>query len=290
MSTQPPTDASRVSTEGSGHARGRIEFGPPPALADALREPMQLQRGLFASSRDAHPEPDPQERRAAACGPCEIVVATSFPAFSEGLVGWLEDAAAQWRVTATCVSGPELLAAVTVTPTAVIVATDEIGPPDLFGEIRAHVPGSRILVLASVQSPAAEALLVRSGVSAVIPASSSRRETLRSVMALLGGQAIVSAEALRLIVAPPSEPGPALTARQREVLELLAQGQTTSQIAEHLVVTPSTVKTHFKQIGERLGVPGGQRGLTASAHCLLEHGGVVHGAGPQPAGVVSQTM
>jgi RNA polymerase sigma factor (sigma-70 family) len=45
-----------------------------------------------------------------------------------------------------------------------------------------------------------------------------------------------------------------LTDREREVLELLAQGLTNKEIAERLVITTNTVKRHLKSIFEKLGV------------------------------------
>jgi ATP/maltotriose-dependent transcriptional regulator MalT len=55
------------------------------------------------------------------------------------------------------------------------------------------------------------------------------------------------------IAEPPVSP---LTPRQLEVLQLAAEGLSGPSIAERLVLSPATVKTHFSNIYKRLGVPG----------------------------------
>ena len=59
-----------------------------------------------------------------------------------------------------------------------------------------------------------------------------------------------------------------LTTRQREVIELLAQGLTNGQIAQSLFVSPQTIKNHLHQITAKLGVSG-RVGL---AQYAIEHG------------------
>jgi DNA-binding NarL/FixJ family response regulator len=73
------------------------------------------------------------------------------------------------------------------------------------------------------------------------------------------GEAILSAETQPDSPAVPSTPSAAgplseLTDREREVLALLAQGQTNRQIAEALTITPNTVKKHVDHILQKLGV------------------------------------
>jgi len=59
-----------------------------------------------------------------------------------------------------------------------------------------------------------------------------------------------------------------LTARELEVLHLLATGLSNAQIAEQLVVSPTTINAHLRNIYAKLGV----RSRTAAAHLAVEYG------------------
>ncbi|RIT02345.1 DNA-binding response regulator, partial [Mycobacteroides abscessus] len=48
--------------------------------------------------------------------------------------------------------------------------------------------------------------------------------------------------------------GPSLSTREREVLRMIAAGQTVPAIARALFLAPSTVKTHVQRLYEKLGV------------------------------------
>jgi predicted ATPase/DNA-binding CsgD family transcriptional regulator len=60
----------------------------------------------------------------------------------------------------------------------------------------------------------------------------------------------------------------ALTAREGEVLRLLAEGNTNRQIAEHLVISPRTVNTHLTSLYQKMGVTT----RTAATRFAIEHG------------------
>jgi DNA-binding NarL/FixJ family response regulator len=55
-------------------------------------------------------------------------------------------------------------------------------------------------------------------------------------------------------VSAPSQGADSLTARERQVLELMADGLTNADIAERLVIGVATVKTHVSSIMAKLGV------------------------------------
>jgi DNA-binding NarL/FixJ family response regulator len=88
-------------------------------------------------------------------------------------------------------------------------------------------------------------------------------DLVAAVRTVAAGDALIApAITKRLIerfaaVAPPREPSPALaelTAREREVLLVLAQGRSNAEIARELVLSEQTVKTHVKRMLAKLGL------------------------------------
>jgi DNA-binding NarL/FixJ family response regulator len=60
-----------------------------------------------------------------------------------------------------------------------------------------------------------------------------------------------------------------LTAREQEVARLVASGSTNRQIAETLVISPGTARTHVEHIRSKLGVA--SRTAIAAAYSLSQH-------------------
>jgi DNA-binding NarL/FixJ family response regulator len=128
-------------------------------------------------------------------------------------------------------------------------------------EIREHHPGVGVLVLSQyVEAPYMMELLQGEidGVGYLL------KDRIRNVSEFAdavrrvadGGSAFDPAVVSRLVGRRRGEdPLDSLTPREREVLELMAQGRSNHAIAEKLVVTPGAVEKHVRSIFGKLGLP-----------------------------------
>jgi DNA-binding NarL/FixJ family response regulator len=130
--------------------------------------------------------------------------------------------------------------------------------------IRERHPGTGILVLsqhvevgvamrALVETPQGLGYLLKERVTDLADFAS----TLRHVAA--GGSALDPQIVSRLLADPRGDgPLSSLTAREREVLELVAEGRTNKAIADRLVITQRAVTKHVTSIFAKLGLPPGE--------------------------------
>ena len=93
----------------------------------------------------------------------------------------------------------------------------------------------------------------------------------QAIRAAHAGRSTLSPEAARALAqaaGQPPTPGRDLTVRERDVLALLVQGLNNTQIADVLVVSPSTIKSHVSHILAKLGVTS----RTEAAALAVRHG------------------
>jgi DNA-binding NarL/FixJ family response regulator len=93
-------------------------------------------------------------------------------------------------------------------------------------------------------------------------------ELARAIRAAASGQAPLDPRAAREVLAGRRAAGPALTAREEEVLRLLAEGLPNKLIARRLEISERTVKGHLTRVFERIGVTD----RTQAALWAREHG------------------
>lgn len=128
--------------------------------------------------------------------------------------------------------------------------------------LAAH-PGTAVVVLTTYADDDSILAALRAGALGYLTKDAGREQIARALHAAAEGQAILDPVVRARLVAAagpvpdavPSRPLPdGLTAREAEVLALIATGRTNAQIAAALVVSQSTVKTHINNVFAKTGV------------------------------------
>lgn len=141
-----------------------------------------------------------------------------------------------------------------------VVVTD-IAMPVLNGieatrEIVRAAPRARVVVVTQHANPHLAAEAVRAGAAGYVLKHSAAEELLQAVREVSAGRVFITPLISRDLLAALSHPAdatPRLTPRQRQVLQLVAEGRTMKQVAAALNVSPRTAETHKYQIMELLG-------------------------------------
>ena len=137
--------------------------------------------------------------------------------------------------------------------------------------IRSALPEVEVIALTSVLEDASVTDAIRAGAIGYLLKGTNVEELHRAVRGAAEGRVQLAPEAAaRLMreVRAPESPPEALTARETEVLELLARGHANKQIASSLYVSEKTVKAHVSAILKKLGV----RSRTQAALHAVETG------------------
>jgi DNA-binding NarL/FixJ family response regulator len=106
---------------------------------------------------------------------------------------------------------------------------------------------------------------MRAGASGYLVKGAQQEEIVRAVRSVAAGQAIFGPTVARRIIdffssgspaAATAEPFPELTARERDVLDLIAAGRANTAIARQLAISTKTVSNHISAIFAKLQVAG----------------------------------
>jgi DNA-binding NarL/FixJ family response regulator len=127
--------------------------------------------------------------------------------------------------------------------------------------------GLRALVLTSATEPSAAARAVQAGAAGVLYKDIDPDALVRAIRSVRDGNVLLAPEALGSLVRG-SRPD-TLTAREREVLALIADGRSNREIARLLRLSEKTVKAHVSSVLAKLGV----QDRTQAAVYAVRHGG-----------------
>lgn len=170
------------------------------------------------------------------------------------------------RVIGEAADGRELLRqAQALRPDVAIVdiAMPELNGVDATAQLTTRHPALRVVCLSSYTAPSYVRSMLKAGAAGYLNKSVASSELVRAVRAVAAGQtylcpevAGVAAESVRGAgrASGPARGLPALGRREREVLQLVAEGRSTTAIAEKLSVSPATVDAHRRNIMRKLDV------------------------------------
>ena len=138
----------------------------------------------------------------------------------------------------------------------------DIVMPDIDGVtatrlIRQNFPTVQIIALTSFKEESLVQSALQAGAIGYLLKNVSAEELAQAIRAAHAGRGTLAPEIIQAMAqaaSQPPAPGYDLTEREREVLALMVAGLNNSEIAEKLVVSPSTIKSHVSNILTKFGV------------------------------------
>jgi DNA-binding NarL/FixJ family response regulator len=204
----------------------------------------------------------PADRPAAT--PVRVVFADDHPMFRYGLRAVLASCA-DIVIAGEAATGRELLGVVEATQPDVVIT--DLHMPDLDGvaatrELLSRRPDLAVLVLTMLDDDESVFSAMRAGARGYLLKGAGRTELVATVQALARGETVFGPGVARRIVGFFLESSqryaegalPGLTARERQVLDLLAGGARNADIAQHLGMSEKTVRNHLSSVFAKLHV------------------------------------
>ena len=125
---------------------------------------------------------------------------------------------------------------------------------DTITAMRPLLPGARFIVLTSLLDPATAKRALDAGASSYLLKNASSQELITVIRSTHAGRGVVAPELTDALIAQAQKaaPGADLTARERELLGLMAQGMSNQEISNRLGIAMPTVKFHVTNILAKL--------------------------------------
>ncbi|MGY1846253.1 MULTISPECIES: response regulator [unclassified Blastococcus] len=195
--------------------------------------------------------------------PLRVVVVDDHPVYRDGLA-MLLGSVPGLLVVGTAADGIDAVALAREEQPDVVVM--DVQMPRLDGieatrRITTESPSVGVVVLTMSEDDGTVFAAVRAGARGYLLKGADQEEVVRAVTTVASGGAVFGAALARRITdffaAGPAGPGsafPQLTAREREVLDLVAAGRSNAQIAAALYLSPKTVRNNVSNVLSKLQV------------------------------------
>jgi DNA-binding NarL/FixJ family response regulator len=208
-----------------------------------------------------------------------ILIADDHPLVRQGLKAALAPVP-EVEIVAEAATGQEAIREAVLHQPDVVVM--DLQMPELNGieatrELARAVPSAAVLVLTMFEDDDWVFAAMRAGARGYVLKGAEQHEITRAITAVAAGEAIfgpaVATRVLTYFATPPVTPTPfpELTAREREVLDLLAAGYTNHQIAERLGLSAKTVANHISAIFAKLQVADRTQAMLRARDAGLGH-------------------
>ena len=215
--------------------------------------------------------------------PVKILLADDHGVVRQGLCLLLEEEP-DFRVVGETGDGLEVAALVERLQPDVLVL-DLILPGlsglDVARQVHRHSPATRMVILSMHGGTAYVAESLAAGAQAYVLKKSTGAELVRAIREVTAGRQYLSSAlsdnlgdieqrlaAHRRQMGDTREVYESLTGRERQVLQLVGEGYTSSEVAQRLVISPRTVDMHRRHILRKLGLSG----EAALARFAVQHG------------------
>jgi DNA-binding NarL/FixJ family response regulator len=193
-----------------------------------------------------------------------IVLADDHPVVRRGLRALLE-AVPDFRVTGETGDGLEVVRLVEELRPQVLVLDlmmPGVGGLEVARQVNLRFPTTKVVILSMHANEAYVLEALRNGASAYVLKDAGGGELLQAVRSVVAGSRYLSAPLSERAIADyvekaksaPLDPVGELTTREREVLGLAAEGQSTGDIAARLGISPRTAETHRANLMRKLGL------------------------------------
>jgi DNA-binding NarL/FixJ family response regulator len=146
---------------------------------------------------------------------------------------------------------------------------------DALAQLKKDNPNVRVVFLTMHQEVAYARRALEAGAAGFVLKHSAPAELITAIRAALSGKTYISPtlagdvwQAIRQQPPPPSDPAARLTPRQREILQLLAEGRSAKGIADTLGISSRTVEFHKYQMMETLAL----HHSAELVHFAIKHG------------------
>jgi DNA-binding NarL/FixJ family response regulator len=211
--------------------------------------------------------------------PIRVLIADDHPLFRDGLTALLTDGA-DTELAGTAASGTEAVdLAREVQPDVVVM---DLHMPRLNGieatrRIVADSPHIAVLVLTMFDDDDSIFAALRAGARGYLLKGADREQIRRAVHAAASGEVVFGADlAERMLgyftaASAPPPAFPQLTSREREVLEMVAQGRANAAIAARLSLSQKTVRNHVSNILAKLQVSDRAQAIVQARDAGLGH-------------------